>query len=75
MHGEFNVEIDHKRRPCLQIMDEVLFTYNVKIMATVQNFELIINKFNLLGIFTTEVFIVCVLSMSVSRGFSYLSQD
>jgi hypothetical protein len=61
------MEIDHKRRPCLQIMDEVLFTCNVTIMATVRSFELIINKFNLLGIsrVTTEVFIVCVLSLSV----------
>jgi hypothetical protein len=25
MHGEFDMEIDHKRRTCLQIVDDIIY--------------------------------------------------
>jgi hypothetical protein len=67
MHGQSDVEIDHKRRHWLQIVDDVIYACNVTITAMPRNFEVIIIKFKILGMFkvTTGTFIVFVLSSSV----------
>jgi hypothetical protein len=67
MHEQFDVEIDHKHRNWLQIVDGVIYACNVTITVMARHFEVIINTFTISGIFKarTGTFIVFVLSSPV----------